>query len=137
MINGAAELLEQEIAGATRANESRLPGYEAIYVHFHDARIPQQLAVWLYATTAGAPYNVRGYPDVIGVGLKHDADQELVRGEWKLRPLAPFTWRTHVDDRWEGYRWLRRAGELPDDPGPAADELGERVLRTLRRSSAL
>jgi hypothetical protein len=137
VINRTADRLEQEIPGSTRGNESRLPDYEAIYVHFPDVRIPQQLAVWLYATRAGAPYNVRGYPDVIAVGLKHDADQELVRGEWKLRPLAPFSWRTHVDDRWEGYRWLRRVGELSADPASAADEIGDRILGTLRRCSAL
>jgi hypothetical protein len=137
VINGAADRLEREIPGSTRGNQRRRPDYEAIYVHFSDARIPQQLAVWLYATKSAAPYNVRGYPDVIGVGLKHDADQEFVRGEWKLRPLAPFSWRAHVDDRWEGYRWMRRADELPEDPGSAADEIGERVLGTLRRCSAL
>ncbi len=137
VIDATADRLERVVPGAARGKESHLPDYEAIYVHFPDARIPQRLAVWLYATAASAPYNVRGYPDVIGVGLKHDADEELVRGEWKLRPLAPFTWRTHIDDRWEGYRWLRRAAELSEDPASAADEIAERVLGTLRRSSIL
>jgi len=135
VIDRTADRLEQEIPGAARGTERHLPDYEAIYVHFADARIPQQLALWLYAAPASAPYNVRGYPDVIGVGLKHDADEELERGQWKLRPLAPFTWRTHIDDRWEGYRWLRRADELSEDPALAADEIAERVLGTLRRSS--
>jgi hypothetical protein len=137
VINRTADRLEREIPGSARSKERRLPGYESLYVHFADARIPQRLAVWLYATTAGAPYGVRGYPDAIGVGLKHDSDEELVRGEWKLRPIAPFTWRTHIDDRWEGYRWLRRADELSQDPGVAADEIAERVLGTLRRASIL
>jgi hypothetical protein len=137
VINRTADRLEREIPGCARGKERHLPDYESIYVHFADARIPQRLAVWLYATTAGAPYGVRGYPDAIGVGLKHDSDEELVRGEWKLRPIAPFTWRTHIDDRWEGYRWLRRADELSQDPGAAADEIAERVLGTLRRASIL
>jgi hypothetical protein len=137
VIDGTADRLEREIPHCTRGNERHLPDLEAIYVHFPDARIPQRLALWLYAAPAGAPFSVRGYPDAIGVGLKHDADEELVRGEWKLRPIAPFAWRMHIDDRWEGYRWLRRAAELPEDPAAAADEIAERVLGTLRRASIM
>ena len=88
-------------------------------------------------SSAGARTNVRGYPYVVGVGLTHDADEELARGQWKLRPLAPFAWHTHVDERLEGYRWLRRASELPEDPAAAAGEIGDRVVGTLRRSLIL
>jgi hypothetical protein len=137
VIDRTAERLEREIPGAARGAESHRPAYEAIYVHFADARIPQTLALWLFAAKADARCNVRGYPDVIGVGLKHGADEELARGQWKLRPLAPFAWHVHIDERQEGYRWLRRAGELSEDPEAAAREIGDRVLGTLRRSSIL
>jgi hypothetical protein len=120
VINRTADRLEQEIPGSTRGNESRLPDYEPSTSISLTCGSHSGLRCGSTRRGAGAPYNVHGYPDVIAVGLKHDADQELVRGEWKLRPLAPFSWRTHVDDRWEGYRWLRRAGELSADPASAA-----------------
>jgi hypothetical protein len=137
VIDRTADRLLLEIPRCTRGADRHVADFEGVYVHFPDARIPQPLALWLYAAPAGAPYSVRGYPDAIGVGLKHDADEELTRGQWKLRPIAPFAWRTHIDDRWEGYRWLRRAAELPQDPKAAADEITERVLGTLRRASIL
>lgn len=135
VIAQVADRLEREIPGSARGRERHLPTCESIYVHFPDARIPQPMALWLYAVTAGAPSSVRGHPDAIGVGLKHDEDEELARGAWKLRPVAPFAWRIHIDDRCEGYRWLRRADELSQDPAEAADEIAERVLGTLRRAA--
>lgn len=137
VINATADRLERAVSGGSRGNESRLPEYEALYVHFIDAKVPQQLAVWLYATTTGAPYNVSGYQDVIGAGLKHDSDRELHRGEWRFRPLHPFAWRTHVDKRWEGFRWLRNVEDLPEDAQSAADEISECILSALRRASAV
>ena len=137
VIHRTADRLEREIPGAARGKESHRPDYESVYVDFADARLPQTLALWLFAAKSGARTNVRGYPDIVGAGLKHDADEELARGQWKLRPLAPFAWHVHVDERVEGYRWLRRASELPEDPAAAADEIGDRVIGTLRRSLIL
>jgi hypothetical protein len=98
VVNATATVLEAEIPSARRGKPSTLPGYEALYVYFQDTHVPQQLAVWLYATREGAPYNVRGGKDVIAVGLKHDADIELDRRAWKFRRLSLFTWRKHVDE---------------------------------------
>lgn len=130
-------LLQREIPGARSGKSSRLPNYEAVYVHFQDAHVPQPLAVWLYATREGAAYNVRGGQDVIAVGLKHDSDDELDRRAWKFRRLSLFTWRKHVDERWEGFRWFRSVQELPDDPQEASQELADRVLAALRRAGAV
>jgi hypothetical protein len=137
VIEALAVELEAAIPGARRGAASHRPGYEALTVHFADAHIPQPLALWLFAAEAGAPVNVKGFRDAVGAGLRHDADEELDRGAWKLRPLAPFSWRTHVDARHEGYRWLRNADELPADEAAAARELAERVLGTLRRARAI
>jgi hypothetical protein len=137
VIDASASRLEAQIAGAHRGRESHLSACEAIYLHLRDAHVQQDVAVWLFAAKAGTANNVRGYGDVIGVGLKHDADEELTRGAWKLRPLAPFSWRTHVDDRHEGFRWLRNAAELPEDATAAGEQIAERVLTTLRRARAV
>jgi len=137
VITAAATALEAEIPGARRGSERRPRNHEALYVHFTDARLPQTMAIWLFATQAGTPYNVRGLGDAIGVGLKHDASEELDRGGWKLRPISPFSWRVHVDERYEGYRWLRVESDLPADPDDAGREIAERVLQTLRRAAAV
>jgi hypothetical protein len=137
VIDAAAALLEAEIPGSRRGRRSSLRDREALYVHFQDAHLPQPLAVWLYATGEGAAYNVRGGKDVIGVGLKHDADDELDRVVWKFRRLGLFTWRTHVDERREGLRWLCDATDLPEDPRGAGAEVAGRVLAALRRAGAI
>jgi hypothetical protein len=137
VVNATATRLESEIPGAARKAESHLKGYEALYVHFRDAKMPQDLAVWLFAAREGTANNVRGFRDAIGVGIKHDADVELDQGAWSFRPLSPFTWKRHIDGRYEGYRWLRNADALPPDPDAAAAEVVEQVLRTLRRAEAV
>jgi hypothetical protein len=95
------------------------------------------MAVWLYATLEGAPRNVRGGGDIVGVGLMHDAEEELDRIVWKFRRLSLFTWRKHVDDRYEGMRWLSDAADLPEDPQAAGEAVAARVLDALRRSGAI
>jgi hypothetical protein len=137
VVNATAANLEAEIPGAARKAESHLKGYEAIYVHFRDAKMPQDLAVWLFAVREGTANNVRGFRDAIGVALKHDANTELDQGAWSFRPLSPFTWKRQIDGRYEGYRWLRNADALPPDPDLAAAEVAGQVLKTLRRAEAV
>lgn len=137
VIRAAAADLEAEIPGAQRGKERRVRGQLALYVHFTDARLPQTLAIWLYGAEEGSAYNVPGSGDTIGVGLKYDADEELDRGAWKLRPIAPFNWRVHIDERSQGYRWLRPESELPADPAEAGHQIAARVLMTLRRAAAV
>lgn len=137
VVETAALQLEDRIQGAHRGKPIRRGDYEAVYVHFQDAHLPQAMAVWLYATREGASFNVRNHEDVIGVGLKHDKDVELDRIVWKFRRLPLFVWQKHVDDRWEGFRWMRRVGDLPADPQAAGEEIVERVLAALRRAGAV
>ncbi|MGZ4200725.1 MAG: hypothetical protein ACXVRH_01570 [Thermoleophilaceae bacterium] len=137
VVNEAAARLEQSIPGAARGSESHLDGYEALYVHFRDAHLPQDLAVWLYAAREGSANNVAGFRDAIGVGLKHNADAELDVDAWSFRRLTPFAWRRHVDTRYEGFRWLQNADQLPSDSKQAAAAIVERVLRALQRCRAI
>jgi hypothetical protein len=137
VVNATASRLEEAIAGAQRGSESHLDGYEALYVHFRDAKVPQPLAVWIYAAREGSANNVSGYRDAIGIGVKRDADEELNEGAWAFRALSPLRWRRHIDSRYEGYRWLRNADELPRDADQAAADIADRVLATLRRAGAI
>ena len=137
IIDATAAQLEAAIPGARRGNRSRLPGYEAVYVHFRDAELPQSLALWLFAAESGTPNSVPGARDSVGVGIKHDADEELDAGAWRFRRLTPFAWREHVDAQFAGFRWLLPADDLDEDPAAAATAIAERVLRTLRGARAV
>jgi hypothetical protein len=138
VVDAAATLVEAEIPGARRGRRRRLKDCEEVYVHFQDVHLPQPMALWLYATPEGAARNVRGAKDVIAVGLKHDADEELDRPTWKFRRLGLFTWREHIDARHgEGFRWLCGPSELPEDPQAASREVARRVLAALRRAGAI
>jgi hypothetical protein len=136
-VDAAAAQLEAAIPGARRGTPRRLAGAEAIYVQFRDAQLPQQLAVWLFAAEAGSASSVPGAPDAIGVAIRHDGGEELGRGAWRFRRLMPFSWRQHVDPRYEGYRWYCPVAESPADPAAAGAMIAERVLRTLRAARAV
>ena len=137
IVDAAAAQLEAAIPGARRGAPRRLAGTDAVYVQFRDAELPQQLAVWLFAAEGGSASSVPGARDAIGVGLRHDGGQELGRGAWRFRRLMPFSWRRHVDDRVEGYRWFCPVADLPADPAAAGAVVGDRVLRTLRAARAV
>jgi hypothetical protein len=137
IVDAAAAQLEAAIPGARRGGRRRLAGHEAVYVQFGDAELPQQLVVWLFAAERGSGNSVPGVADAIGVGIKHNGDEELGRGAWQFRRLLPFSWRQHIDDRHEGYRWFCPVADLPADPAAAGAEIGDRVLRTLRAARAV
>jgi hypothetical protein len=137
IVDAAAAQLEAAIPGARRGSPRRLAGAEAVYVQFGDAELPQQLTVWLFPAEAGSASSVPGALDAIGVRLRHDGGQELGRGAWRFRRLLPFSWRQHIDARFEGYRWFCPVAELPADPAAAGAVISDRVLRTLRAARAI
>jgi hypothetical protein len=137
IVDAAAEQLESAIPGARRGSPRRLAGAEAVYVQFGDAELPQQLAVWMFPAEGGARSSVPGALDAIGVGLRHDGGEELGRGAWQFRRLMPFSWRQHIDARFEGYRWFCSVADLPADPVAAGAVISDRVLRTLRAARAV
>ncbi len=137
VVNATADRLEGVIDGAHRGNESHLDHYEALYVHLVDAKVPMRFAIWLFAARAGSANSVRGYGDAIGIGLLHDPDTELNPAAFRFRRLSPWRWQTHVDTRYAGFRLMRNADELPDDPAAAADEISNRILRTLRAAEVV
>ena len=137
IVDAAAEQLAAAIPGARRGTPRRLSRADAEYVQFGDAKLPQQLAVWLFAAEHGSPSSTPGAPDAIGVALRHDGGQELGRGAWRFRRILPFVWRRHIDDRVEGYRWYCPVSDLPSDPAAAGANVADRILRTLRAADAV
>lgn len=137
IVDAALPRLEAGIPGAQRGRERRLAGHDVVTVHFLDAELPVQLAVWLFAAERGAANSSPGAPDAIGVGLKHAADEELDRGAWRFRRLAPFAWRRHIDARHEGFRWFCPVDDLAADPVVAGVAIADRVLRTLHTARAI
>lgn len=136
-INAGAARLEASVPDAKRGSESRLTGYESIYVHFRDQKVPGRIAVWLFAAEAGSGNSIGGYRDAIGVGIKRDPDVELVPSAWRFRNLRPFRWQTHVDERYAGYRWMNNADGLPTEPERAADVLADQIQKTLRAAEII
>jgi hypothetical protein len=137
IVRAAATQLEAAIPGARRGRPRRLAGVEANYVQFGDAELPQQLTVWLFAAESGSASSVPGAPDAIGVAIRHDGGEELGRGAWRFRRLMPFSWRQHIDARFEGYRWFCPVADLPADTAAASAVIVDRVLRTLRAARAV
>src|SRR4051794_26138174 len=86
VVDETATRITAAVDGAWPGSPSSLKdGYEAIYVHFADAKLPQSLCVWLYSTLARGDNNFSGYGDIIGIGLKHNANDELDPGAWRFR----------------------------------------------------
>lgn len=140
VVDATTDRLIESIPGASAGTPSSLrSGYEARYVHFTDHEIPQPLCVWVYSSLAGGDNNFRGTGDVIGVGLKHDADDELDPGEWRFRLQGSrFRWRKHCDDRYAGFRLIEAAEPLRDlSLETAADTIARAVLAQLERAKAI
>ena len=144
VVRAAAELLvgripesQQPRVGSPGDVRTAPLGYAARYVHFTNPDFPESLAVWLFAVVAGHPYGFPGPEDRLAVGLKHDADEELDVDRWRLRlGPTPFTWRSHVDRRYAGYR-LTLDARL-DVPAPAAAAaLADAAERALARARLL
>jgi hypothetical protein len=137
--NTAARLIEVIDDARAGSPSSLTAGYEAVYVHFSDAAVPQRLCVWIYSTLARGDNNFAGYGDIIGVGLKHDADEELDPGAWRFRLQGSrFRWRKHCDARYEGFRLIESADALRAQPvEEAAKRVCATVLHQLERSNAL
>ena len=83
--------------------------------------------------------NFAGHGDIIGIGLKHDANEELDPGAWRFRLQGSrFRWRKHCDARYAGFRLIESADALRAHPvEETAERLCVTVTQQLERSNAL
>lgn len=141
VVDETAARLISEIDGAHAGPPKSLKAadYEAAFVHFSDAHLPQALCVWIFATRAGGSKNFPHGGDIIGVGLKQDADEELDKGAWRFRLQGSrFRWREHNNARYEGFRLIEPADALREAPvEDTAMQLAASIAQQLKRARAI
>src|SRR3954451_23305506 len=100
-------------------------GYITRYVHFRRPDQPVQRAVWLFAVPAGHAYDFAPPHDRVGAGLMQDSGTELSSSRFAagMNRSGAFTWKTHLDVRYEGYRLALKADPAADGPDDVAAEL--------------
>jgi hypothetical protein len=146
VVERASELILAEIPPAQDPETSKTSravragrGYISRYVHFRRPDQPAQRAVWLFAVPAGHPYDFAPPHDRVGAGLMQDADNELSSSRFAagMTRSGAFTWKTHLDARYEGYRLALRVDPETDTTERVATDLATQVLHGLRRAGLL
>ena len=146
VVERAAALILSEIPAAQRPETGKTAravsagrGYISRYVHFRHPGHPAQRAVWLFAVPAGHPYDFSPPHDRVGAGLMQDPNAELSQSRFAagLTRSGAFTWRSHIDARYEGYRLDVRVDPAADAPERIAKELATQVLHGLRRAGLI
>jgi hypothetical protein len=134
----AAEIPEARTGPPAKGRRVK-PGYVSRYVHFRHPEMPADRAVWLYAVPAGHEYDFKPAHDRVAAGLMQDPGTELDRSRFAagLNNAFAWSWKTHIDDRYEGWRLALRVDPDSDAPDARGDELAEQVLRALRAAGLL
>jgi hypothetical protein len=143
VVEHAAALIVAEIADAQGPETSQTAravsagrDYISRYVHFRHPDMPSRRAVWLFAVPAGHPYDFAPPHDRVGAGLMQDANTELSSSRFAagMTRSGAFTWKTHLDARYEGYRLALKVDPDTDAPETVAGEIASQVLHGLRRA---
>ena len=146
VVDRAAELLLAEIPAEQRAEPGKSArrvlggrGYISRHVVFLRPDQPAQLAVWLFAVPAGHPYDFAPPHDRVGAGLLQDATNELSSSRFAagMARSGAFTWKVHLDSRYEGYRFAIKVDATTEAPEDVASDLASQVLHSLRRAELL
>lgn len=142
-VERAAELVAAELPDATLSKTTRRSrngrGYVSRYVYFKHPTMPADRAVWLYAAPAGQAYDFRPAHDRVSAGLMQDVDNELDPNRFAagMTKGFPFSWKVHIDARYEGYRLGVKVDPDNDAPEDRGAELAAEVLRGLRNAGLL
>jgi hypothetical protein len=146
VVDGAAALILAEIPAAQLPEPGKAArrmlgrrAYISRYVQFRRPDQPVQRAVWLFAVPAGHAYDFSPPHDRVGAGLLQDASTELSSSRFAagMTRSGAFTWKTHVDGRYEGYRLSLAVEPETDVPEEVAAELASQVLNGLRRAGLI
>ncbi|MBE2316445.1 hypothetical protein DVA67_010690 [Solirubrobacter sp. CPCC 204708] len=142
-VDRAAELLGDAIPDAQLSKTTRRSrasrGYIQRYVTFKHPTMPADRAVWLFAAPVGHAYDFRPPHARIGAGLLQDPDNELDSNRFAagMTKGFPFSWKTHLETKYEGYRLSVKVDPDTDDAEAKAQELATEVLRGLRNAGLL
>jgi hypothetical protein len=139
-VDRAAELLAEAIPDAQLTKTTRRSrggrGYLSRYVTFRHPTQPSDRAVWLYAAPEGHAYDFRPPHARLGAGLLQDPANELDSNRFAagMTKGFPFSWKTHLDSKYEGYRLSVKVDPEVDAPEDRGAELAAEVLRGLRNA---
>ncbi len=142
-VDRAAELLAEAIPDAQLSRTTRRSrggrGYLSRYVTFKHPTMPADRAVWLYAAPTGHAYDFRPPHARVGAGLLQDPDNELDANRFAagMTKGFPFSWKIHLETKYEGYRLSVRVDPDVDPPEERGAELAAEVLRGLRNAGLL
>ena len=142
-VDRAAELVAAELPDATLSKTARRSrngrGYIQRYVSFRHPTLPSDRAVWLFAAPAGHAYDFRPPHARISAGLLQDKDEELDSNRFAagMTKGFPFSWKTHLETKYEGYRVSVKVDPDSDSAEERAGELAAEVLRGLRNAGLL
>lgn len=143
VVERAADLIAAELPDATLSKTSRRSrggrGYVSRYVYFKHPAMPANRAVWLYAVPAGHAYDFRPPHARVAAGLMQDPDNELDPNRFAagMTKAFPFSWKIHLETKYEGYRLSVKVDPDADAPEDRAAELAAEVLRGLRNAGLL
>ena len=146
VVERAAALIVADIPDAQRPETGKTAravsagrGYISRYVHFRHPGQPAQRAVWLFAVPEGHAYDFAPPHARVGAGLMQDAKTELSSSRFAagMTRSGAFTWKTHIDARYEGYRLAVKVDPDGDEPDRVASELASQVLHGLRRAGLI
>jgi hypothetical protein len=131
----AAEVPEAELTKLARRSRNGR-GYIERYVKFRHPTLPADRAIWLYAAPAGHAYDFRPPHARLGAGLLQDKDEELDPNRFAagMTKGFPFSWKIHLETKYEGYRLSVKVDPDAEAPEDKAAELAAEVLRGLRNA---
>ncbi len=114
-------------------------GFISRFVLFRHPGLPEDRAVWVYAVPAGHAYDFKPPHARLGAGLMQDATNELDQSRWGsgLDKSFDWSWKSHIDLRYEGWRLAIKIDPDVDAPDARAEELAEQVLKGLRSAGLL
>src|SRR4051794_29797257 len=93
-------------------------GFVSRYLHFRHPGQPADRAVWFYAVPAGHAYDFKPPHARVGAGLMQDASNELDKSRFAagLNSAYAWSWKTHLDNRYEGWRLAIKVDPEVDSP---------------------
>jgi hypothetical protein len=146
VVDAAAERILAAIPAAQKPEPGKTArrslasmGYISRHMLFLQPDLLAPRALWLFVVPKGHTYDFRPPHDRVGAGLMHDASTELSSSRFAagMQRSGHFTWKVHLDARYEGYRLGIRVTPEEEAPEAVAEALSGQVLSSLERIGLL
>ncbi|MDA0162324.1 hypothetical protein OM076_18780 [Solirubrobacter ginsenosidimutans] len=125
--------------GKTARRSLASMGYISRHMLFLQPDLLAPRALWLFVVPKGHTYDFRPPHDRVGAGLMHNATDELSPSRFAagMQRSGNFTWKVHLDARYEGYRLGIRVTPEEEAAEAVAEDLSGQVLSSLERIGLL